>query len=469
MSSEQTVLHRLNPDVREGRLSTLVRVAYGSGDVACNIVFGMISTLLALFFTDYAGVEPITVGAVMFASRIFDGFSDVVMGQIVFMTKSRYGQSRPWIIRMAFPFMLSAVLLFTIPQTTATLQFWYIFITYNFCTTVCYTAINLPYGSLSSMMSRDAKERELLSVFRMAMSPIGRIISVSLTLPLVKLFGDDQKAWIISMSIWATIAFALLIFCFVYCKETVQIPGRESQRHLSFRKNIAALVRNQYFWAVLALWALQGTSMTVTGTILPYFCKYTFHNDTWMYSTLYFMETASIIIAITLCPLLRKVVSKRNSIIIGAIVVLASQFIFMANPYSFTLCVVTTVLRGIGQAPLSAFVFSMLGDAVEFGQWKTRVRQESFVFSGGSVGAKIGMGASQAIITALMTYSGYVASQGAAVVQPQSALNTIIKIYLYGPVIVWALVILVCAFYRLEDKYQDIMEELHERGRRGEL
>lgn len=159
-----------------GATSTMTRLAYGSGDVACNIVFGMISTLLALFYTDYAGVPPITVGAVMFASRIFDGFSDIVMGHLVFKTRSKWGQSRPWLIRMAFPFALSAVLLFTVPQTTASLQFWYMFVTYNFCTTVCYTAINLPYGSLSSMMSRDGKERELLAVFRMAMSPVGRII-----------------------------------------------------------------------------------------------------------------------------------------------------------------------------------------------------------------------------------------------------------------------------------------------------
>lgn len=105
----------------------------------------------------------------------------------------------------------------------------------------------------------------------------------------------------------------------------------------------------------------------------------------------------------------------------------------------------------------------MLGDAVEFGQWKTRVRQESFVFSGGSVGTKVGMGASQAIITAYMTYSGYLASTGATLVQPQSALNAIVNIYLIGPILVWLIVLVVCWFYRLDDKYPSIMEELFER------
>ena len=132
------------------RIGFLTRVAYGSGDVACNIVYGMISTLLVMFYTDYAGVPAYLAGLVMLISRIFDGVSDVVMGYVVSKTHSRFGQSRPWIIRMALPYAIGAVLLFAIPQTNSALvQFLYMFITYNFVTTVCYTAINLPYGSLS--------------------------------------------------------------------------------------------------------------------------------------------------------------------------------------------------------------------------------------------------------------------------------------------------------------------------------
>src|SRR5699024_3372867 len=132
-----------------------------------------------------AGISAAIVGMVMLISRIFDGVSDVVMGYVVSKTHSRFGQSRPWILRMALPYAIGAVLLFTVPHTNAVLQFLYIFITYNFCTTICYTAINLPYGSLSSTMTRDGHEREMLSIFRMAMSPVGRIIAATCTPPLV--------------------------------------------------------------------------------------------------------------------------------------------------------------------------------------------------------------------------------------------------------------------------------------------
>lgn len=116
----------------------------------------------------------------------------------------------------------------------------------------------------------------------------------------------------------------------------------------------------------------------------------------------------------------------------GGILVLSSQFLFMLNPYDYNWCVFTTVLRGIGQAPLSAFIFGMIGDVVEFGQWKTHLRQESFIFSGGSVGAKIGMGASQAVITGILSLCGYIASTGAAVTQPQTVIQGIIGIYVFA-------------------------------------
>lgn len=453
----------------KGRIDFLTRIAYGSGDVACNIVYGMISTLLVLFYTDYAGVSPIVVGTVMMLSRIFDGVSDVIMGYIVSRTKSKYGQSRPWIIRMAAPYALGAVLLFTIPKTNETLQFIYMFVTYNFCTTICYTAINLPYGSLSAMMTRDSGQRDLLSVFRMGMSPLGRIIAVTFTMPLVKFFGDDQAAWIKCMSIWAVLALALLVLCFVRCKETVYIPARDKQKDISMKSNLLALVKNQYFWAVLLLWTFQGTTQTVVGTILPYYCKYVFNNDSWMYSTLYLIETIAIIVINFLCPLLRKYISKSKIIVLGGVLVLASQFLFMANPYNFEWCVFTTILRGIGQAPLSAFIFGMIGDVVEFGQWKTHLRQESFIFSGGSVGAKIGMGASQAIITGILSFCGYIASTGANVAQPQAVVNAIVNIYIFAPVIVWIFVLAVAGVYKLDKQYPKIMKELSEREARGEM
>ena len=117
------------------------RVAYGCGDTACNIVYGMISTLLTLFYTDYVGISPVTIGIVMLVSRVFDGSSDLIMGFLVDRTRSKWGKSRPWILWMTIPYAIAAILMFTVPHTTDFLKGIYIFVTYNLTTTVIYLSL----------------------------------------------------------------------------------------------------------------------------------------------------------------------------------------------------------------------------------------------------------------------------------------------------------------------------------------
>ena len=452
-----------------GKLSWSVRLSYAGGDVACNVVFGMVGTLLTLFYTDYVGINPATVGLIMLLSRVFDGASDMIMGIIVGKTNSKWGKSRPWILWMSVPYALSAILLFTVPHTMGMVQAIYIFVTYNFCTTVCYTAINLPYGSLSAMMTRISSERDMLSVVRMGLSPLGKIVAVTFTTPLVKLFGNDQAAWVKTMSVWAVLALILLLICFKNCKETVVIAGKEKAEKVPVRKGLKLLITNQYFWAVLLLWMFQSVSFSVSGTILPYYCKYIFKNDTWLYSALYLAEILTMVVFIFLCAPLIKKFGKRNIALAGSCIALAGQLLFFLNPYNLPWMVMRCITRAIGLAPLNAVVFGMIGDVVEFGQWKTHVRQESLIFAGGSIGTKVGAGITSAAMTGLMSLAGYISTSTGVASQPESALNMIVQIYKIGPLIVAGGVLIVLLFYKLDEKYADIMKELIDREARGEL
>lgn len=449
-------------------LSWGVRLSYGCGDTACNLVFGMISTVLTMFYTDYVGISAATVGLVMLLSRVFDGGSDAVMGLIVERTHSKWGKSRPWLLWMRVPYALSAILLFTVPRTTPTLQFLYMFVTYNFCTTVCYTAINLPYGSLSAMMTRESRERDMLSIVRMGLSPFGRILAVTCTLPLVSFFGDDQMAWVKVMSIWAVLAIILLLVCFFNCKETVEIEGSQTAERVPIGKSLLVLVKNQYFWAALVLWTMQCVIYTVTGTILPYYCKYVFNNSASMYSMLYFVETLTIVGMTFISPMLLRF-GKRNMSLAGAVVALAGHLIFCLNPHSVPMMFFSCIIRGIGLAPFNSVIFGMICDVIEFGQWKSHVRQEGLIFAGSSVGQKVGNGMASAIITGLLSLSGYISSTAGSAVQPESAINMIVNLYKFAPLVVWIITIVTLLLYRLDKKYPAIMEELKDREARGEL
>ena len=348
------------------------------------------------------------------------------------------------------------------------LQFLYLLVAYNFCTTVCYTAINLPYGSLSAMMTRASWERDMLSITRMSMSPFGRILAVACTLPLVKYFGDDQAAWIKTMSIWAFLALLLLLFCFYKCEEKVVIKAREKQGNVPVKTQLSALFRNQYFWASAILWAAQSVYYTVVGIALPYYCRYVLGDDT-CYSSIFVAETACIIIFTFLSSVPIRKYGKRNVALCGIVLATIGQVLFMFNSDDYHWALANAIIRGIGFAPLNAVLFGFCGDAVEFGQWKTRVRQEGMIFSAGSVGTKLGAGIAAAVISGLLSMAGYVSSSSGSGVQPQSAIDMINHVYLYGSFFLWIVVIITLLFYRLDKQYPQIMHELKEREARGEM
>ncbi|MDD4772527.1 MAG: MFS transporter [Eubacteriales bacterium] len=435
-------------NTEEGMLTRRMKLAYGSGDAACNIVIGMLSTVLTLFYTDYIGISPVVIGMVMLVSRILDGIATLVMGFIAERTDTKYGKYRPWILWMSLPYALSIVLLFTVPATTSFLQAIYIFITYNLCTTVVYTALNIPYGSLAYVMTSDPADGERLSAARMTLASVGRMLAVSGTLPLVKLWGNNKNAWVRTSLIWAVLAVILLLFCFFGCRERVITPVRDKPKNIFGSMKTA--MANVYFWIGAGFQILQHILFAVTGTILPFYCKYVFHDDTWMYSGLYFLETGVLVIVMLFSRGLIERFGKRKASLAGIMLVIAGQLLLFPNPTSLTPVVVSCVLRGIGYAPLNAVLFAFLGEGVEYGYRKTKLRQESLMYALSSTFTKIAAGLTAALMTGLLSASGYITAAGDGVntVQPGSAVDMIINIYRFGPLAILLVTAVILYLYR---------------------
>ena len=97
------------------------------------------------------------------------------------------------------------------------------------------------------------------------------------------------------------------------------------------------------------------------------------------------------------------------------------------------------------------------------------IRQESLVFGGGSLGFKLGVGLTSAIISGLLNASGYISSSTGGAVQPETAKAMIMSIYKYGTTFIWVIAAVVLIFYKLDKIYPRIMKELAERELRGEM
>ena len=201
----------------------------------------------------------------------------------------------------------------------------------------------------------------------------------------------------------------------------------------------------------------------------PYLFKYVLGNDEWYYSVIYTSEIVALIVGALMCPILLQKFNKRNLSLAGCIVVVIAHALIMVNPMSFRWILVMTIIRSLGQAPLTSLVFGMMGDVVEYGQWKSHLRQESLIFGGGSLGFKIGTGITSAVMTAMLEGAGFLSSVTGGAMQPTSAQQMISSIFKFGPILVWIVAIIVLLFYKLDKIYPTIMKELTEREARGEM
>ena len=167
--------------------------------------------------------------------------------------------------------------------------------------------------------------------------------------------------------------------------------------------------------------------------------------------------------------MLLKKFNKRDLSLIGCIIVVVAQALILVNPTSFGWLMAMTIIRSLGQAPLTSVVFGMMGDVVEYGQWKSHIRQESLIFGAGSLGFKVGTGITSVIMTALLEGAGFLSSTTGGAVQPESAKAMITTIFQWGPILIWAVAIIVLLLYKLDKIYPNIMKDLAEREARGEM
>lgn len=447
------------------KVPTSEKLAYCFGDPALTLMYTMTTTLLIYFYTNVVGISAGAVGMIMLLSRVFDGFSDVLMGTIIDRTHSKYGKARIWILRLAIPYALAAILLFTMPPIGNMGKIIYAFVTYNIMNTVVYTAISQPFHALGSLMSRDRRERDVICNIRMVLSITASMIITAFTLPLInkvaKLIDNQQMAWILVTAGYALLSVFVLINTYCTCTERVQAvkTDKAEKRDVPFIKAFKVTVTNRYFLIALGLMIFYTAYQIIIGTDLTYYCQYVL-NDVDLVMPLSAAEKICTIAGIAMLPKLLPKYGKRNLIMAGCLLGIAGQLIFLLNITSVPLGVVTCMMRGIGIAPFYGVQYSLPSDAIEYGHWKTGVRVEGLMFSSMSMGQKAGSGFTSAIMGGILSMAAFDGLKATAAEQTTQAITAIKSFYLYVPIAIWVIMLLIAACYKLDKMYDKMMREL---------
>ena len=442
------------------KISTKEKVSYGCGDLASNLILVLTSTFVAYFYTDALGLNAAIIGSIMMFSRFADGVTDMLMGYVMDRVKTKYGKARPWLLWLAIPIAVACVLVFLVPNTGTVGKYVYVTITYNLVTTFLYTMINIPYGALTSLMSRDQGQRTVINVFRMFMAQVGSLIINASTLPLVNKMGgsSNQKSWIIVSAIYAVIAAILFLVCFKNTNERVTVSS-EQKEDVNFVQSLKLIFKNSQWLLLCGIWITMCLGMGASGAVGTYYAKYILMNE----NMAGFISSVSIIPVLVLMPFcvpLSLKYGKRNVALVGTFFSLAGQLLMVINPTNATWLLVCSLIKGVGSATLTGTIFAMVADTIEYGEWKNGTRVEGMLYSTTTFGAKVGSGFASAVALWVISAAGY---DGLAATQTASALSAIKALYLWVPIPFYAIMILFYVFYKLDKIYPQVMEELKAR------
>ena len=445
----------------ETNISTREKIGYGFGDFACNLVYASISSYLLFFYTDVFGLTSSTAAFMFFVVRIFDAISDPIVGMIIDKTNTKYGKFRPFLLYGAVPFVILAILCFSTPQLGEGGKIIYAYATY-IALSVCYTFVNVPYGALTSAMTRDQHESVSITTYRTFLANIGQVV-VAFCVPL--LAGQFSKtmsvgeSWKLTMAIIAIIGGILLLICFKSVEERVQVPASHTKIKFSdifeqFKVNSPLVVLSVFFFVIY------GVKSVVSATGIYYITYYVGRPELvkW-YSA---VGTFPALLIIPFIPWLSRKLTKKQLMTISIATDIIGMLGLYLSPSNWLVAIfISRGIASVGNGMISAFMWALIPETIEYGEWKTNKRLGGMIYSVICFFFKCGNALGGMIPGIALSMSGYVAKQA----QTQTALHGILITTAIIPICLYTISIVCMRFYNLDkETYLKISKELKERN-----
>ncbi|WP_193210620.1 MFS transporter [Luteolibacter marinus] len=391
------------------KLSIREKAGYGLGDTASNFVWALMMNFIMFYYTDIFGITAAAAGTMLLFAHSTDGVADFLIGAMADRTRSRWGRFRPYLVWMCLPLGIAFVLTFTTPDWSDNSKLVYAWVTYNLLM-LSYSAINIPYGALSGVMTDDPIERTSLNSYRMAFAQAGGIIANTSFLWLVKVFGKGDQAegarW--TVFLFSGIAVVLFLVSFLATRERIHPPATQKTR---LREDIGTLFANRH-WLVMFVAGITGiTFAVIRGSGIIYYLKSYLLWGEERIAAFFLVSGLAMIAGAMATRFFVARLGKKNAFIASMVVVaLSSAPFYWITPGQpvlvFGFQVIGMVMSGVN----AALFWALVADTADFAEWKFSVRTTGIIFSATTCAQKVGMGLGAAFAGKMLSDFGYEAN-----------------------------------------------------------
>jgi GPH family glycoside/pentoside/hexuronide:cation symporter len=392
------------------RLTVGRYIGYGLGDFAFNFYWLPLNFFLMKYYTDVLGIASGAAGFITAIGLIWDAVIDPAIGVMANKTRSKFGRYRPYMLFGCVPLAATFTFMFyPVPLQDSALIAYAFAMQLLFRT--AYAAVNIPYGAMMASMTRDSMERNWLAGARMFCAFSGSAIVGYYTPRLVAYFqgGQGEHAYFVSTAVLSAIAIVVTLVSFALTKENVQTA---EESHAPFPRLLQMLAQNPPFLLAMVGIALFSFSNVVVSATLAYFVQYYMGQDQTVTGNVVGMIPLVQMISILPWTVASRYLGKRWAWIMGLSIAIAALLtLFVVERPSMEWVYAIFAIYAVGCGSLAVNFWSIVPDTVEYGEWRTGVRAEGFIFGFVTLIQKVALGLSSAFVGAYLAWIGYVANQ----------------------------------------------------------
>ena len=394
-------------------------LGYLLGPAGALLLNAVLATYLNVYYTDVLNLTPLWNGLFLaifpIISKIIDAITNIIMGQVIDRTRTKEGKARPWLFLSAFLVPVTAILLFTVPNGSETVQVIWVMVSYNLFYSFAYTIFNMSHGLMVPLSTRDSTARGGLSVFNQITTIMMSGILVALVFPMLIMpaIGADKSKWILLMSILSILALPLTLMEYFFTKEriTEEAAAAGETKKKSFGEQMKILFTDKYMLLMYGYFLVTTIGTTIKNIGLVYYCNYVLgtYNDGITQMLVSVIGGIPMGVGIFAVWPLAKKFGKRNVTMVGCSLIALGSLICWMFPTNMVIVLIGQFIKNMGGLPGSYVFMALFADCLDHIEWKSRDRIDGTAMSIYNIIAVAMVGIMTGVFNWMLAKAGYIA------------------------------------------------------------